>query len=349
MSILTCAVCSVEFVPKSKTAKYCSNPCKYRGKPSASGLTCFICNGDMVRSKDSKVQGKAAHNACRKTLPPKRERSCGDCSATYVGKESRCNPCRFIRAKANAKSACAECERPAIAKGLCITHYSLVQREKHGRVYPGGKKKQPPRPCGICQEPVKRVFESSAVAMHKACRAANPGLAARLATGGKTTPRDSVRKRAEARAAKAARGVAGKRVFVAGGCSWCGEYFVGNGRAATYCSDKCKTGAKFKKRSSGNTFTISPKKRREIYERDGWTCKLCFYPVSRDEHYLSDFAASLDHIIPQALQLVPDHSPKNLRLVHRWCNSSRGDGSNMSDAEFQRRVLVKFGGLSLAA
>jgi len=83
--------------------------------------------------------------------------------------------------------------------------------------------------------------------------------------------------------------------------------------------------------------------------RDGWQCQLCSYPVSPDEHYLSDYAASLDHIIPQSQQLLPDHSPRNLRLVHRWCNSSRGDGSNMSDEEFQRRVLVKFGGLSLAA
>lgn len=116
-----------------------------------------------------------------------------------------------------------------------------------------------------------------------------------------------------------------------------------------YCSDKCKTSAGLKKRSSGNTFKISPKKRREIYVRDGWTCQLCAHPVNADEHYLSDYAASLDHIIPQALQLVPDHSPSNLRLVHRWCNSSRGDGSNMSDAEFRRRVLVKFGDMSLAA
>jgi hypothetical protein len=179
--------------------------------------------------------------------------------------------------------------------------------------------------------------------MHKECRLANPGKARRLNSG-----RVSLKRRmAEARAAKAAAGTSGGgRVFIVGGCSWCGKYVTALGR---YCSDKCKTSAGLKKRSSGNTFKISPKKRREIYVRDGWTCQLCAHPVNADEHYLSDYAASLDHIIPQALQLVPDHSPLNLRLVHRWCNSSRGDGSNMSDAEFQRRVLVKFGDMSLAA
>lgn len=315
-------------------------------------LSCSACEAPMWAGKGAKTDGTQMCQPCRRSQPQD-VRACRDCGFDFKwSKESRCNPCRHKRNKEKAIAEgrfCDSCGGPAIAKGLCITHYAEKQREKHGRVYPGGKRKQPPRLCGICSEPVLRVFESSAVAMHKACRAAQPGLAARLASGGKSKPRDSVRKRAERLAEKSARGIVGKRVFVAGGCSWCGEYFVGNGRASTYCSDKCKTSAKFKKRSSGNTFNISPKKRREIYERDGWTCKLCSYLVSPDEHYLSDYAASLDHIIPQSLQLVPDHSPVNLRLAHRWCNAARGDGSNMSEAEFKSRVLVKFGGLSLAA
>lgn len=337
MSSLPCAVCSVEFLPKTKTAKYCSTPCKNKGKPSASGLTCYICSGAMMRSSSSKPQGEAAHNACRKTVPLKtREKDCIDCGTSFISKNRRCNACRFIWTKANAKSMCSKCDNPVIAKGLCNNHYSQAQREKHGRVYPAGKKKQPPRSCAICQEPVLRVFESSSVAMHKECRLANPGKARRLNNGGVSNKR----RIAEMRVAKAAAGTAGgKRVFIVGGCSWCGEYVVALGR---YCSDKCKTSAGLKKRSSGNTFKISPKKRREIYVRDGWTCKLCSYPVSPDEHYLSDYAASLDHIIPQSLQLVPDHSQANLRLVHRWCNSSRGDGSNMTEQEFMRRVTNKF-------
>jgi hypothetical protein len=309
-------------------------------------LSCSACEAPMWAGKGSKSDGTQMCQPCRRAKP-KDFRACRDCGAEFAwSKESRCNTCRHVRAKKISVSAgrvCTECDRPVIAKGLCSNHYSQVHREKHGRVYPGGKQKLPPRPCGICNEPVVRAFESSSIAMHKECRATNPGKAARLKRGGVSKQRRA----AEMRAAKAAAGTSGGgRVYIAGGCSWCGKYVVALGR---HCSDKCKTSAGLKRRSSGNTFKISPKNRREIYERDGWTCKLCSYPVSPDEHYLSDFAASLDHIIPQALQLVPDHSAANLRLVHRWCNSSRGDGSNMSDEEFQRRVLVKFGGLSLAA
>jgi hypothetical protein len=55
---------------------------------------------------------------------------------------------------------------------------------------------------------------------------------------------------------------------------------------------------------------------------------------------LSDYAASLDHIIPQSMQLIPDHSPSNLRLVHRWCNSARGDGTNMAKDELIARATA---------
>lgn len=344
MSILACAVCSVEFVPKSKKAKYCSTPCKNRGKPSASGLTCYICSGAMMRSSTSKPQGEAAHNACRKTLPPvKREKACIDCSVLFFGKSSRCNPCRFIWAKANAKSSCLHCDNPAIAKSLCATHYSNVQREKHGRVYPDGKKKPPPRTCAICDEPVTRVYESSSVAMHKECRLANPGKARRLNNG-----RVSLKRRmAEARAAKASAGTSGGgRVFIVGGCSWCGKYVTALGR---YCSKKCKEQVAFNRKSSGFSFKVSPRKRLEIYERDKWTCQLCMNAVDPNAAHRSDGYPTLDHIIPQSAMLIPDHSESNLRLAHLWCNSARGDGSNMSLEEFQRRVSEKFGEMDLAA
>jgi 5-methylcytosine-specific restriction endonuclease McrA len=308
-------------------------------------LTCFVCNLPMQKTRTSKPQGSAAHRACSMDHRPE-VRACRDCGVDYPwSKDSRCNPCRYARLKANAKAECAKCDRPATSKGLCSNHYSQAHRAKHGRVYPDGQFRRPARECAICKKPVTRVFESSETAMHKKCRIEFPGKARRVNNGKVSLARKS----AEARLAKAAKGVRGNRVFVAGGCSWCGTYFVGTGAAASYCSDKCRTSATFRKRSSGKTFKISPKKRFEVYERDGWTCQLCDHAVSPHEHYLSDFAASLDHIIPQSRQLVPDHSVSNLRLVHRWCNSSRGDGSNMSDEEFRRRVRVKFSEVVLAA
>ncbi|MFC7330808.1 MULTISPECIES: HNH endonuclease [Nocardiopsidaceae] len=65
--------------------------------------------------------------------------------------------------------------------------------------------------------------------------------------------------------------------------------------------------------------------RLAIYERDGWICQLCSEPVDPDLPYLDNWAASLDHIVCQAWTDEPDHSPENLRLAHRWCNSVRGD------------------------
>lgn len=65
--------------------------------------------------------------------------------------------------------------------------------------------------------------------------------------------------------------------------------------------------------------------RLAIYERDGWTCQLCGDPVDRTLHPSDPWAATLDHIVCQAWTDEPDHSPSNLRLAHRWCNSLRGD------------------------
>lgn len=267
-------------------------------------LTCFVCNLPMQASRTSKPQGLAAHNACR-----------GPETTWRHGKSGYRRGCR-----------CSDCREGA---RVSMADYAAKVKARDG-VSPTQKarpKKATGQKCTICLGDMQRVGLSDSP-IHKECRRRRtPGL---------------LHKKFQAKIEKTARGTSGGgRVFIVGGCSWCGEYVTALGR---YCSDKCKTSAGLKKRSSGNTFKISPKKRREIYVRDGWTCQLCTHPVSPDEHYLSDFAASLDHIIPQALQIIPDHSPENLRLVHRWCNSSRGDGSNMSDAEFLRRVAVKFAG-----
>lgn len=139
---------------------------------------------------------------------------------------------------------------------------------------------------------------------------------------------------------KASRGTSGKRVFTVGGCQWCGGYFVGVG---AYCSTKCSAASKFQRRSSSATsFNITPRKRSAIYERDEWTCQLCKFPVERDLHYLNNWAPSLDHIIPRSTTLIPDHSPSNLQLAHRMCNSMKGDGSNMTEAEFLSRITAHF-------
>lgn len=69
---------------------------------------------------------------------------------------------------------------------------------------------------------------------------------------------------------------------------------------------------------------IKPSERRKIYERDDWVCQICFDSVDPSLPSSHRMAATLDHIKPQSLELFPDHSPGNLRLAHRSCNSRRG-------------------------
>lgn len=62
-------------------------------------------------------------------------------------------------------------------------------------------------------------------------------------------------------------------------------------------------------------------KRLLVLERDGLVCQLCFESVDVDTHWLSDWAVTLDHVVPRSLG--GGHELENLRLAHRWCNSAR--------------------------
>lgn len=111
-----------------------------------------------------------------------------------------------------------------------------------------------------------------------------------------------------------------------GPCAWCGTPFTSTGYRARYCSKRCQRGAANR---GGNWITLLA--RQAIYERDNWTCQLCYEPVDPAADPLSDWFPSLDHIVPQSHMLVPDHSPDNLRTAHRWCNAVRGDGTYHAD------------------
>lgn len=113
------------------------------------------------------------------------------------------------------------------------------------------------------------------------------------------------------------------RTFVEGPCSWCGQRFtIIDQLAAAYCSRRCQ-------RASGKVrrgrFLVSPARRLALYERDNWTCQLCLRTVDPNLPPSDPWAATLDHIVPQSWTLIPDHSPSNLRLAHRMCNSQRGN------------------------
>lgn len=119
-----------------------------------------------------------------------------------------------------------------------------------------------------------------------------------------------------------------RRIFCSGPCAWCGDHFtIVDQLQARYCSKQCLArAAQAKARAKiDSRFRPSPAERRRIYERDNWICQLCGDPVDRGLHPSDPWAATLDHIICQSWSDEPDHSPGNLRLAHRWCNSVRGD------------------------
>lgn len=214
------------------------------------------------------------------------------------------------------------CGRPHRARELCSTHYNRrFQPDRHplkavvacarcGRSC--AKAPDPRRPRQFCS---------------LACRTADQFSAARAAKAlvhvGPAWPRTEIPLRHPCRLP------AGSRsewwaLLIAGSCGWCGEYFIGCAadisHAPRYCSDRCRVNAG----KSRTRFLIPRAQRLAIYERDGWVCQLCSDPVDPELGPADPWAATLDHIECQSWGTA-DHSPKNLRLAHRWCNSVRGD------------------------
>lgn len=262
-------------------------------------LSCCVCEQPMNRCRDSKPQGEAAHDRCRRaTIVNHGE-------AGY-GRGCRCDICREAKNARMRRYTAARRARDLADQG---TSRSVIN-------------------CHLCRGPLKNVRPNqSRYPLHKKCRIIAPDWMRRQ----RDNPR---RAKFQSIIDKAAAGTAGGRTFTCGACKWCGSSFVGYG---AFCSRRCATSQKYADRSQ-RSFKISPKERVEIYERDGWVCQLCNKQVDSALHYLDNWSATLDHIVPQSHMLIPDHSPSNLRLAHRWCNSARGDGSNMTEIQFHVRI-----------
>jgi len=103
------------------------------------------------------------------------------------------------------------------------------------------------------------------------------------------------------------------------GCKQCGTQFLTQHSPGKYCSSTCKHEAK----PSGKWITKS--KRLALYQRDAWTCLICYKPVTRDNYSRSTYNPhypSLDHIIPRSLG--GSNQDSNLRTAHVQCNAIRG-------------------------
>lgn len=272
-------------------------------------LTCCVCALPMRTTRRPGTHGEAAHNKCRA------ETILSHGPGGY-GKGCRCDTCR----QANNERMRRYAAKRKAREGA----HATKQRRRAERGYDPSVSED----CFICKEPLTNVRPTrSRYPLHKKCRNNAPAWI----RGQRDNPR---RAAFQARIDEAAKGTAGSRVLICGDCKWCGIYSVSHNG---YCSRKCATAHKYANRAK-STFKISPRNRVALYERDKWTCRICLNPVDPALHYLHDWSATLDHIIPQAHMLIPDHSPSNLRLAHRYCNSIRGDGSNMTEIQFQARI-----------
>ena len=287
-------------------------------------VTCATCDKPMVSTRP---QGVAKCNPC----------ATAHGSIARYKRGCRCHECRA----ANAREMLEYTRRRTARDGVSqYATYAMRKAEAEGRVYVPESERMVP--CAVCgDEVLKRNPSSSAPALHRDCRYTSEGHAARmaaLAAEGQSPKLNRFRRKME----RAASGSpASKRVFIQGRCSWCEEQFCAP--MGKWCSSKCKLAEKNALRHP-ERFNPTPRLRREVYERDGWVCGLCAFPIDRDLSWPHKWSASLDHIIPQSRMLIPDHSASNLRAVHLQCNSMRGDGSNMSEDELRSRVSAELGG-----
>jgi len=126
------------------------------------------------------------------------------------------------------------------------------------------------------------------------------------------------------------------RAKAAGVCEQCANAFDARlDNVGRFCSLRCANlfqgGAG--RASRAGRFRVSAALRLSIYERDSWICQACLEPVERDAAPLSDWFPSLDHVVPRSLGGADDSS--NLRTLHRWCNSARGNLTHYRDEDFR--------------
>lgn len=234
-----------------------------------------------------------------------------------------------MASKADSKTkTCTQdgCDRALRARGLCGTHYNQAHHpNRHAKKM---------APCAFCGVEVMKTSGGNKARRHVCsdeCRAnlvRRDNLGARLERSqvvGPVQPR-----RVKPYPTWIQELPQANRMFVNGQCVWCGDHFTsevwGRSTPPLCCSAVCAKRRQWANKGQTSNWIV-PRRRREIYERDNWTCQLCNGPVDKTLHYSHDWAASLDHIVPRSRQLVPDHSNGNLRLAHRWCNAVLGDGT----------------------
>lgn len=78
------------------------------------------------------------------------------------------------------------------------------------------------------------------------------------------------------------------------------------------------------RRSREKLARVEAVKPAEIYDRDGYLCRLCSQPLAIDQRVPHPQAPTLDHVVP--LARGGEHSRANLQAAHFLCNSLKAAG-----------------------
>lgn len=289
--------------------------------PRNPNVTCHGCGKPM---QSRLPQGEATCNPCRNARSPLEGREHGRARTYRLG--CRCAECRAEVARQMREYTRRRTERDGMSQ--------FAQRNRDKATAEGRGYAEPyETTCPVCGLAVTGRGRQDGPVMHRKCRHTSKGIRLLAISRGEEVGVVAAMRKKLDRAAKGT--PATGRVFTQGPCQWCEKPFCAP--MGKWCSAKCKASDKIAKRKP-HAFIPTPQLRAEVYERDNWTCGLCWHPIDSSLAWPNKWSASLDHIIPQAHMLIPDHSARNLRAVHLQCNSMRGDGSNMSEGELRARV-----------
>lgn len=201
---------------------------------------------------------------------------------------------------------CRVCLQPFMSGDSRKVYCSVACKDK-------GKPSKNRGCCVVCGGGMERRSHSAGVQAHDSCRSDSPlcGSVVKAFSGcqcvlcGET--RHRVKHLANARQAAIKSLAASRRPC----CVACGDPLSRISGSVAPLHKRCK-----------RSFIPDYQSKREfVLGRDSGMCQLCFEPVDLDAHWQSDWAATLDHVVPRSLG--GGHEVENLRLAHRWCNSVR--------------------------
>lgn len=113
-------------------------------------------------------------------------------------------------------------------------------------------------------------------------------------------------------------------------CDCCGGSFMADGRRWRYCSTECfeayRNRANWKhlvaRRARLREAHVETFDRVEIFERDCWTCQICWQPVDREAVFPDPRSVSLDHVVP--ISRGGKHERANAQTACLACNVRKG-------------------------